>query len=187
MSRHAIKSVPTSREQRRRFLRLFGAAAAALPITVLTGCSDEPAPAPAADKAAAPPQPPPQQSQSPSADSSAQQATAEVAEQVSDASAEDTIAQAAQPAGNGAPAATELQQLSLDDPSAQALGYQHNAADVDLQKYPQRAKDQAANHYCSNCALFQGADGDEWGPCALFPGKLVNANGWCSGYAPRQA
>jgi hypothetical protein len=81
----------------------------------------------------------------------------------------------------------DLPQLALDDPSAQALGYRHDAANVDLQKYPQRAAPEAQEHYCRNCALFQGGEGDEWGPCALFPGKAVNANGWCSGYAPRQA
>ncbi|MEF1220553.1 high-potential iron-sulfur protein [Photobacterium damselae] len=40
---------------------------------------------------------------------------------------------------------------------------------------------------CANCALIQGKDGDEWRPCAIFPGKLVNANGWCSAYAPKPA
>jgi hypothetical protein len=25
----------------------------------------------------------------------------------------------------------------------------------------------------------QGKEGDEWRPCNLFPGKLVNAHGWC--------
>jgi len=38
---------------------------------------------------------------------------------------------------------------------------------------------------CSNCALIQGNDGDEWRPCQIFPGKLVNANGWCSVWAPK--
>ncbi|MDP2532896.1 high-potential iron-sulfur protein [Photobacterium damselae subsp. piscicida] len=40
---------------------------------------------------------------------------------------------------------------------------------------------------CANCALIQGKDGDEWRPCAIFPDKLVNANGWCSAYAPKPA
>ncbi|WP_187345556.1 high-potential iron-sulfur protein, partial [Photobacterium damselae] len=33
----------------------------------------------------------------------------------------------------------------------------------------------------------QAKDGDEWRPCAIFPDKLVNANGWCSAYAPKPA
>jgi len=184
MSSNTTKSAQIDREQRRRFLRLIGTAAAALPITVITGCSDEQASAPASATPPADSKPPAQQNQQPAPESSPQQAATDVAEQA-DQAAEQVADQAAEAAPDPAPA--ELQQLSLDDPSAQALGYKHDAANVDLQKYPQRAKDEAANHYCSNCALFQGKDGDEWGPCALFPGKLVNARGWCSGYAPLQA
>ena len=47
MSSNTSKPAHSSLQQRRRFLRLFGTAAAALPITVLTGCSDDPPPAPA--------------------------------------------------------------------------------------------------------------------------------------------
>nr|MDA3934735.1 high-potential iron-sulfur protein [Gammaproteobacteria bacterium] len=80
----------------------------------------------------------------------------------------------------------KLPKLSPDNPSAQALGYQHDAANVDLRNYPQRAKPEAANQYCHNCALFQGNPDDAWGLCALFPDKLISSNGWCSGYAPQQ-
>ena len=184
MSSDATQSTPSSqtrRDYRRRFLRLFGTAAAVLPITVLSGCSDEQASAPADQPDASSPPPPPQQTEQ--AATAADDAPAETVE----SAAAETEQAAEQVASTAQQASGELQQLSLDDPSAQALGYRHDAANVDLQKYPQRAKDEAANHYCRNCALFQGGDGEEWGPCALFPGKLVNANGWCSGYAPRQA
>jgi hypothetical protein len=30
-----------------------------------------------------------------------------------------------------------------------------------------------------------GKEGDEWRPCNVFPGKLVNANGWCKVWAPK--
>ncbi|MBT8100786.1 MAG: high-potential iron-sulfur protein, partial [Gammaproteobacteria bacterium] len=43
----------------------------------------------------------------------------------------------------------------------------------------------AAEQTCANCALIQGNDGDEWRPCQIFPGKVVNANGWCSVWAPK--
>lgn len=47
-----------SPEQRRRFLRMFGTAAALLPITVITGCSDDaPPPAPARSQPASEPEP----------------------------------------------------------------------------------------------------------------------------------
>lgn len=190
MSSNTSKPAHSSQQQRRRFLRLFGTAAAALPITVLTGCSDDPPPAPTSSDSSDTAQPPPQQNQQ-AAEAPAQQqpAATDMAEQASDEAeqvAQQAADQSAETVTKPAPAG-EMQKLTLDDPSAQALGYQHNAADVDLQKYPQRAKAEAANHYCSNCALFQAEEGAEWGPCALFPGKLVNANGWCSGYAPRQA
>ncbi|WP_413110319.1 high-potential iron-sulfur protein [Thaumasiovibrio sp. DFM-14] len=38
---------------------------------------------------------------------------------------------------------------------------------------------------CNNCALLQGNSGDEWRPCAIFPGKLVSANGWCTAWVAK--
>ena len=63
-----------------------------------------------------------------------------------------------------------------DDPVAQALKYTHDASTVDPASRPQPAADQT----CLNCAQIQGNDGDQWRPCAIFVGKLVNANGWCN-------
>ncbi|NKI34753.1 High potential iron-sulfur protein [Wenzhouxiangella sp. XN79A] len=81
--------------------------------------------------------------------------------------------QPAEPADSG-----DMPQVGLDDPTAQALGYKHDVANVDTRKYPQYRPGQV----CANCTLYQGAEGEAWGGCQLFPGKLVNANGWCSGY-----
>ena len=63
----------------------------------------------------------------------------------------------------------------VDEASAQAkaLDYHHDAAQV---KNPKRTKDQ----FCHNCQFFQGKAGDAWGPCTVFQGKQVAANGWCS-------
>jgi len=163
-------SVQTHREQRRRFLRLFGTAAAALPVTAIIGCSDDQPPTPASQSQASDPEPQSQQDQPTDPASPPREEMESAAEQGREATER---------------ASSELQKLSLDDPTAKALGYKHDAANVDLQKYPQRGRAEAANHYCSNCTLFQGSEGDQWGPCTLFPGKLVNANGWCSGYTPR--
>ncbi|MDJ0938992.1 MAG: high-potential iron-sulfur protein [Woeseiaceae bacterium] len=71
--------------------------------------------------------------------------------------------------------------LSLDDPQAQSLAYTHDASTVDASAQPRFEVGQA----CSNCVLYQGADGDEWGPCSIFPGREVNAAGWCNVYAPK--
>ncbi len=78
-------------------------------------------------------------------------------------------------------AAQDMPQLTEDDPMAQAMKYVHDAGSVDAASRPNPAPEQA----CSNCALIQGADGDAWRPCQIFPGKLVNANGWCSVWAPK--
>ena len=70
--------------------------------------------------------------------------------------------------------------LALDDPQAGALGYVEDSATVDSGKYPNHKPEQL----CSNCALYQSEDAD-WGPCAIFPGKLVAGPGWCAAYAPK--
>lgn len=67
--------------------------------------------------------------------------------------------------------AADLPQLTEDDPQAAALKYTHSSPHEDKN--------------CANCALIQGNDGDEWRPCAIFPGKAVSANGWCSAWAKK--
>lgn len=77
--------------------------------------------------------------------------------------------------------ASDLPHLSPDDPMAQAMKYTHDASTVD----PASRNNPAEEQHCSNCALVQGNEGDEWRPCQIFPGKAVNANGWCSVWAPK--
>lgn len=77
--------------------------------------------------------------------------------------------------------ATELPQLSEDDPMAKSMKYTHDASSVD----PANRTNPAAVQNCANCALAQGGDGEPWLPCQIFPGKVVNANGWCSVWAPK--
>ncbi|MFT4655005.1 MAG: hypothetical protein ACI82S_002665 [Patiriisocius sp.] len=64
--------------------------------------------------------------------------------------------------------ASAQEKLSLDDPTAQALQYVHES--------------QVEGAYCDNCMYIQGEDGTEWRPCAIFPGKVVAAKGWCSAW-----
>ena len=69
---------------------------------------------------------------------------------------------------------SHAEDLPLVDPgSAQAAALQYTAT----------TPDEATK--CSNCTLFQGAQGDETGPCPLFPGSAVAADGWCSAYVPK--
>jgi len=77
--------------------------------------------------------------------------------------------------------AADLPQLATDDPMAKAMKYTHDASTVDAAS----RNNPAADQNCANCALVQGNDGDAWRPCQIFPGKAVNANGWCSVWAPK--
>jgi hypothetical protein len=74
--------------------------------------------------------------------------------------------------------AQELPKVEESDPTAQALSYVHDASQSD--KAP-------AEQLCSNCQFYAGAEGEEWGPCALFPGKAVSANGWCTGWSQKSS
>lgn len=76
--------------------------------------------------------------------------------------------------------AQDLPKLEESDPMAQSLKYTHDASTVDPASRPNPAEEQT----CANCALLQGEEG-EWRPCQIFPGKLVNVNGWCSVWAPK--
>ena len=71
----------------------------------------------------------------------------------------------------------ELEHLSEDDATAKALNYIHDASNAVADKRKQGT-------YCKNCNLIQGQEG-EWRPCSIFPGKLVNENGWCAGWVGR--
>jgi High potential iron-sulfur protein len=76
--------------------------------------------------------------------------------------------------------ADDLPHLTLDDPTAQALGYTEDSSKVDAAKFPTHKPEQA----CASCNFFQGGT-NAYGPCQLFAGKAVNAKGWCSGYAKK--
>lgn len=77
--------------------------------------------------------------------------------------------------------AQDLAQITEDDPLAAALKYTHDARTVDPASRTQPAEVQV----CLNCAQLQGTEGDEWRPCAIFVGKLVNSKGWCSVWVPK--
>jgi len=74
--------------------------------------------------------------------------------------------------------------VTADDPTAAALKYHQNAAESDriAAARPGLAPDQQT---CSNCQFrlpeAAGAGGD-WSGCQLFPGKLINNNGWCASW-----
>ena len=83
----------------------------------------------------------------------------------------------------GIDSTAEAQAAKVDekDPQAVSLGYKHDTNKVDKAKYPNHDVSQK----CSSCQLFQGKAGDAWGPCPIFGGKQVAANGWCSAYVKK--
>jgi hypothetical protein len=76
-----------------------------------------------------------------------------------------------------------LPKLDINDPSAKALLYIEDHTKVD-KKNPLAAR-YTPDQKCSNCSQVQGKDGEAYRPCGIFPGKLVNANGWCSVWAKK--
>lgn len=70
----------------------------------------------------------------------------------------------------------ELPPLDEESATAQAVSYVHDA-DADAPEERQEG------HYCNNCALYNEVN-EEWGRCAIFPGTVVAAEGWCSAWTP---
>ncbi|MGA9334529.1 MAG: high-potential iron-sulfur protein [Rudaea sp.] len=77
--------------------------------------------------------------------------------------------------------AADLPHLSVaTDATAKALGYVEDASKVDKAKFPTYKP----GDVCSTCNFYTGGK-TGFGPCQLYPGKSVNAKGWCSGYAKK--
>ena len=155
---------------------------AAISVTGLAGCggggdSAPKAPAPKSPSAAAAPEPAP--APAPASEPEPMAAAEPEPEPAPEAAAEEQSA-AAEPEPAPKPDPESLPKLTEDDPAASALGYRNNAGDVDTAKYP----NYQAGQQCRSCALFEGGDA-AWGPCSIFPGKRVNANGWCATFAPK--
>lgn len=81
--------------------------------------------------------------------------------------------------------AADLPLVDEKDPSAVALGYVHDAADVDTAKFPKRTGDAGSKQFCYNCALYQGQGREGAAPCSIFPGKQVKAAGWCNAWVAK--
>ena len=79
--------------------------------------------------------------------------------------------------------AKPLPHLAESDPQAAALGYKNDAKKVDTKKFA----NYKAGTDCDDCLQYEGKKGEAWGPCKLFPGKAVNAKGWCAGFSPKKA
>lgn len=75
---------------------------------------------------------------------------------------------------SGQARAEDLPPVSEDDPAAKGLGYVHDASKTANPKHQ-------PGQFCKNCNLVR-SDSGEWRQCAIFPGKGVNENGWCTAW-----
>jgi hypothetical protein len=76
--------------------------------------------------------------------------------------------------------AADAPKVAETDAQAVALGYKEDATKADKVKFPKYA----AGQHCASCQLYQGPATGQ-GNCALFPGKSVQAAGWCSAYVKK--
>lgn len=75
--------------------------------------------------------------------------------------------------------ADDLPHVSEGDPTAKALGYVEDATKTNNPKHK-------PGDICANCQFYSGG-ATGYGPCQLFPGKAVNAKGWCISHTAKQA
>jgi anaerobic selenocysteine-containing dehydrogenase len=80
--------------------------------------------------------------------------------------------------------ASTLVGMTLGGTALHALAQEHVKTDDPLavaMRYVEKSTVEGAN--CANC--IQGKDGDAYRACNIFPGKLVNAEGWCAAWAKK--
>jgi len=94
--------------------------------------------------------------------------------------------------GGGAVALTAIplkliaaDEVSPDEPLAQAMGYVADAATVDTAKFPKRAGDAGSKQFCNNCALYAGEADADSAPCSIFQNRLVKGAGWCNAWVAK--
>lgn len=75
--------------------------------------------------------------------------------------------------------ASELPHLAESDGIAKTLGYVEDAMKTNDSRFKPGQR-------CAGCQLYSGGPSG-YGPCQLFPGKAVNAGGWCSSYMPKKS
>ncbi|HYN78791.1 MAG TPA: high-potential iron-sulfur protein [Lamprocystis sp. (in: g-proteobacteria)] len=83
-------------------------------------------------------------------------------------------------------AAAPANAVAADDPTGVALKYNADATKAD-RAGAARPGAPAAEQKCSTCQFSQAGTDAGWQACTLFPGKQVNANGWCSSWTLKAA
>src|ERR1700761_3755230 len=72
--------------------------------------------------------------------------------------------------GEAEAAAADAPLVSPGDAAAKKVKYIEDAS---------KSKEAAGNK-CATCGFYQGPNNSKQGPCQIFPGKQVKADGWCS-------
>lgn len=80
-------------------------------------------------------------------------------------------------------ATTDL--VSETDPTATALNFKQNAADVPAELQKENNGVPFANQRCSSCTFYNAAEGAGVGMCQLLPSGKVKAEGWCASWSPK--
>lgn len=76
-------------------------------------------------------------------------------------------------------------EVAVDEPLAQAMGYVKDASTVDTSKFPKRAGEAGEKQFCYNCALYAGEPDAETAPCSIFQNRLVRGAGWCNAWVAK--
>jgi hypothetical protein len=74
--------------------------------------------------------------------------------------------------------------VAANDPTAVALKYHADATQADraAAARPGLPPEEQACHNCQFRLADAAGATDEWSGCSLFPGKLINVNGWCASW-----
>ena len=84
-------------------------------------------------------------------------------------------------------AAAPANAVAATDPTAIALKYSEDATKAD-RAGAARPGLPPAEQKCGVCQFMQADAGEgDWKGCSLFPGKLVNVNGWCMSWTLKAA
>ena len=67
--------------------------------------------------------------------------------------------------------AAEMPRLDPDSDTARSLNYAHASPD--------------AERRCAGCQFYTDPGRTDWGPCVIFPGQLVSADGLCNSFRER--
>ncbi|MEY2986980.1 MAG: hypothetical protein RJB13_501 [Pseudomonadota bacterium] len=81
--------------------------------------------------------------------------------------------------------AQETDLVSETDPTATALNFKQNAADVPAELQRPNHGVPFSEQRCSSCMFYSAAEGANVGQCQLLPSGKVKAEGWCASWSAK--